>query len=135
MIEAHARVMVSVDEQNLGVWTTKSGGAVEIEDTKHRPGGLEPQIALGGLQSVENVTVSKLYDAEMASGLFSKLYASMGKPMSVTYQPINADKTNKGNAVTYEGILGRVAPPDADANSSDVAMLELELFAHGTVKA
>lgn len=133
MLESNSSVTVQVGSLNLGIFAYKSGGQVEAEDTKFRPGAMQPQVSLGGPIGVENVTVRKLYDAS-ARGVVKQLRAMCGKAeMTVTYQPLDADGNPSGAPDVYRGKLMRVTTPDADSNSNDAAQLELECSTHGAV--
>lgn len=133
MLEQNSTVTVNIAGASYGTWTTKSGGQVEAEDTKFKPGGMQPEISLGGVASVENVTISKLYDATMRSK-FHTLAALVGKAtMSVAYQPLDADGNPSGRAIVYSGRLIRVTPPDSDASSNDAAMIEVEMSSAGSI--
>lgn len=132
-LELNAAVTVAVGSSGLGTWTTKSGGQVEADDVKFRPGGMQPQVALGGPVSVENVTVSRMYDATL-QGQIHSLMSQVGlSDMTIAHQPLDAQGNPVGKAIIYRGKLNRVTPPDVDANGNDVAMVELEMSAHGSI--
>lgn len=133
MLVSSTRVTAQVGGINLGVCAFKDGGQIEAEETKYRPGSMEPQQSLGGPVSVENVTVRKLFDPQMRS-LFHTLAAMCGKTsMTITSQPLDADGNPEGRSQVYRGILTRVTPPTSDANSTDAAEMELEMSAHGSI--
>lgn len=133
MLQSNSSVTVMVGSTNLGTFSVKTGGQVEAQDTKHRPGGMLPEISLGGVVSVENVTVRKLYDTEMRS-LFHQLASQVGKASAtVSYQPLDADGNPSGRPTVYRGKLTRLMPPDADAGSNDAALLELEISTDGSI--
>lgn len=133
MLQRNALVTVVVDGESLGTWISKTGGQTSAEGQKTRLGGMSPEVALGGPATTDNVVVSRLYDTYMqskAKGLRSKVGAA---PMSVSYTPLGNDKKPSGPTETYTGILNRVTTPDADDNSSDKAMIELELLTNESV--
>lgn len=133
MITSQTRVTAVVGTINLGVCAFKSGGQTEAEETKYRPGSMQPQQSLGGPISVENVTVRKLFDPEMR-GLFHTLTALCGKAsMTVTSQPLDADGNPSGRPQVYRGILNRVTPPESNSNANDAAELEIEMSTHGSI--
>jgi hypothetical protein len=133
MLVSNTRVTAQVGGINIGVCAFKGGGQTEAEETKYRPGSMEPQQSLGGPIAVENVTVRKLFDPQLRS-LFHTLHAMCGKAsMTITSQPLDADGNPEGRAQVYRGILTRVTPPDSDANATDAAELELEMSTHGSI--
>lgn len=133
MLGSQTRITVQVDGDNLGVFTYKSGGQTSAEDTKHWPGSMQPQIALGGPASVENVTVRKLWDPELR-GKTARLRAKAGKAsMTIVVQPLDADGLPQGSPEVYRGILTRVMAPESDAATAEAAFLELECSTHGSV--
>jgi hypothetical protein len=133
MLTSNTRVTAQVGTINLGVCAFKSGGQIEADDVKYRPGSMEPQQSLGGPVSVENVTIRRMFDPEMR-GVFHALASLCGKAsMTVTSQPLDADGNPEGDPQVYRGILIRVTPPSSDANANDAAELELEMSSHGSI--
>lgn len=133
MLLSNTSVTVTVDGRKLGIFAFKSGGQTEADDTKFRPGSMQPEISLGGPVSVENVTVRKLWDAELR-GLTNWLRTRVGKGgMTVIVQPLDQDGVPQGPSETYTGVLIRCTPPEADANVNDAAQLELEMSSNGSV--
>jgi hypothetical protein len=133
MLTSQTRVTASIGTINLGVCAMKSGGQTEAQETKYRPGSMQPEQSLGGPVSVENVTVRKLFDPEMR-GLYHQLHALVGKAnMTVTVQPLDADGLPQGRPQIYAGIFNRITPPEANANANDPAEVEFECSTHGSI--
>mgnify|MGYP000981747695 CR=1 FL=1 len=119
---------------NLGTFDTFSGGEVDSEETKYRPGGMAAQVSLGGSKSVGNVTVSRLYDLSRDHPIVAALIALAGRAnMTVTKQPLNVDGSASGAPLVYTGKLKAVTPPDHNSESSDAAMIELEMSSASVV--
>lgn len=116
---------------DLGVWDKRGGGQGDSEETLYPPGGMQEKVSLGGQQTVENVTVSRLYRlVRDHQNLGSRLMAGRGKArMVVKAQPLDID----GNAhaafrpIVWRGTLKRVTLPEADSESNDAALIELEM--------
>jgi hypothetical protein len=128
-------VTVSVAGVSLGTFDKLSGGELDSEETKYRPGGMGAEVALGGPKTVSNVTVSRIYslDGDHAANLAS-LKAAIGKgAVTITKQPLDADGNAYGSPVVYNGILKNVKLPDHDSQSNDPGMLELEVSTNATV--
>jgi hypothetical protein len=109
-------------------FATRTGGNADSEEAKHRAAGGEKEKALGGLQTVENPTISRKFVPERDGPLVRALRPLRGRrQMSITDQPLDRDDNAVGQPDVYTGVFKAVNPSDADANSSDVAMFELEL--------
>lgn len=120
---------------DLGTWDTFSGGEADSEESKYSPGGMQPELTLGGKKTVGAVTVSRYLDAlrdwaPLVKGLYARAGAARG---SVGVTPLAADGTIAGDALTFTGMLKSVKMPDIDSTGSDAAKLELEFTCDGNV--
>jgi hypothetical protein len=128
------RITVTIDGRDFGVFESKTGGSGDSEETKVRLGSMGPQVSLGGPQTMENVTLKKLFDLDGIGREVPWLMARRGKATAVvTVQPLDHDGNAHGQRTTYTGYLKQVTPPDVDAQSNDPAYLELEISTHGVV--
>ena len=128
-------VTVTVNGVSLGTFDKLSGGEIDSEETKYRPGGMGSEVALGGPRTTSNVTVSRIYslDADHSVNL-PTLKASVGKAqVTVSKQPLDVDGNAYGSPVVYQGVLKNVKLPDHDSVSNDPGMLELEVSTNATV--
>lgn len=124
------RVTVRVDDLDLGVFQTFSGGGTAADDTKNRPGGMGPEESLGGPVSRDAFTVGRLYKLERDHALYKVLDAKTGAGRVVAVrQKLGRDRTPVGDPITYTGTLIKVTPPDHDSNASDRAEFTLEVSA------
>lgn len=113
---------------SLGTFDTMSGGNVEADDSKYRPGGLAAEISLGGLRTVENVTVGRIYDLASDHASIVNLANRVGAAqVIVSKQPLDRSGVKYGSPIVYTGTLVRVGFPDVDSQSSDASMWELEV--------
>lgn len=128
-------VHVIVDGVGTGTWDKMSGGAATSEEKKYKPGGMAPSVSLGGTSSVDNVTVSRMYDYDRDhNGLVRTLLAGVGKvKVKVTKQPLDADGVPFGDPLVYRGTLLSCTPPEVDSESNDPGMLEIEISTAGTI--
>lgn len=121
-------VSVVVGGRSLGVFDTKEGGEVDSEELKYRPGGMAPQLSLGGFQNVGNVTVGRLFDLSRDLPDVPFLSHRAGKAdMTVVVQHLDVDGNPFGKPYTYLGKFKQYTLPDHNSESSDAAMLELEM--------
>jgi hypothetical protein len=118
----------------LGVWDKLEGGEIDSEETKYRPGAMAVQVSLGGSQNVGNVTVSRLYDLNRDHIQVDALIQAVGKgTVTVTKQALDVNGDPYGARIVYVGMLKAVTLPDVDSESSDAALIELEVATGGTV--
>src|SRR5262245_11254926 len=127
-------VALSVDGVDLGIWDKASGGEIDSEETTYKPGAMAPPIALGGSVNVGALTVSRLYDLQRDHLQVHWLISRVGKGAAVAKrQPLDVDGNAFGKPITYTCRLKQVNPPEYDSESSDAALIELELTPQGTV--
>lgn len=129
-------ISVSLDGVNLGTFDKMSGGAIDSEEVKYKPGAMAPQISLGGSVTVDNVTVERLYRLDRDLPLIPNLKARVGKGQCVvTRQSLDVDGIPFGKPQTWNGKLKKLTWPDPDSESNAAAMLQLEISSAGTVAA
>jgi hypothetical protein len=118
----------------LGRFDRRSGGNVTASDTKYRPGASPVEVSLGGPRTVENVTISRLYDLDRDHELAKRLATVVGQGrVSVAQQPLDSNYVAWGTPTTWNGILTRVTWPDADSSGNAASLLELEVSTAGGV--
>jgi hypothetical protein len=127
-------ISVKIGDLPASIWDKLDGGEVDSEELKYRPGGMLPQVSLGGSTEVGNLTVSRLYDLDRDHPGMHTLMASVGKAtVVISRQPLDVDGNVKGDPLVYTGKLKAVTPPNVDSESSDAGMLEIEVTPSGTV--
>jgi hypothetical protein len=125
-------VRVSLDGQKLGVWDKKSGGEVDSDEYKYKPGGMEPHVSLGGSRTTGNVILARLYRLGRDHLIAQRLINRVGRGrVVVNQQPLDVEGNVFGNPVVYQGILKRVTVPEVDSESTDPAMIEIEVTPDG----
>lgn len=128
--------IADLNPPNLGVFDKMTGGAIDTEETKYKPGAMGASISLGGTKTVANVVVERLYDLQRDHHLMAALIAAAGKSdMTVTKQPLDADGNAFGAPLVYTGKLKTVTPPEHDSEANTAAMLSLELSTGSSVVA
>lgn len=111
-------------------WAMLEGGDLESEDTKTRPGGMLPQINLGGPTTRNDATVSRPYSLQLHPYLVPlEKFAGFGR-MHITYTVLTPNLTtgkitSPGQTVTLRGILKNVVRPNWDANNAATAMFSI----------
>ncbi len=126
--------MVSIDGTNLGTFDTLTGGEVDSDDLKYKPGGMAPEISLGGVATVGQVVIGRLYDLTRDHGIIHWLLSRVGKgSVVVNKQPLDVDGNAFGRPLVYTGVLKRVTPPEVDSTAVDAATIEIEVTPAGAV--
>lgn len=126
------QVTVSIAGDDLGVWTSRKGGSVDSEETKIKPGGMLPEVSLGGSRSTENVTLEKVFDLDDIGTKHAWLISKVGSgDVSITQQPLDRDGNVYGTAWSYTGTLKSATLPEYDANGNDASMIEIEVTISG----
>jgi hypothetical protein len=119
---------------DCGIWDKRGGGAVDSEEARYNPGGMAPAVSLGGRKTVENVTVSRLYRiVRDHTDLTQRLISGVGRAkMEVRQLPmeITGGESNL-RQIIWTGTLKRVTVPEHDSESSDAALMELEMTVEG----
>jgi hypothetical protein len=127
-------ITMTVAGVDLGVWDTWSGGEGDSEESKYAPGGMEPEISLGGRQTIGNITLGRYLDRDRDWPRIKWLYSQRGKARVVIgLTPLALDGSRGGEPIVYGGTLKQVSMPDLDSTSGDAAILELESTIDGTV--
>lgn len=133
-------VTVSVDGYKQGTFDKMTGGEIDSEELKYKPGAMAPQISLGGSVSVSNINVSRLYDlardhsgvANQSGAVFLRSRVGKGE-VTVTKQPLDVNGAPFGSPIVYTGKLKQVKFPDADSEANSAALVELEISSAGIV--
>lgn len=125
---------VTIDGVPLGLWDTMSGGDVDSQETKYKPGGLQPEISLGGSTTVNNVTLGRLLSREDWPFMQSLMSRRVGRAsVTVARQPLDTDGNPFGAPLVYRGVLQNVTPGDTDSTSSDAQIWEITVSTEGSI--
>lgn len=129
----HFRVTMTLAGRDLGIWDTKEGGESDSEETRYRPGGL-PEESLGGADTVTQITCSRMFRRGRDDQQIAFMRSQVGSGTAIV-KVLNSDADGNpiGTGETYTGVLKRVGPPQVDSNSSDVAMIEVEITPNAAV--
>ena len=132
--QSQDRVQVTIDGEDWGVFDKFSGGEADSEETRHRPGGMGAEKSLGGMLTISNVTISRLYERERDHERVHALMNRAGKSRIVASRSKLDDDGNPfGAPYVYTGIIKTITPPEHDSESDDTAMLEIEFVPDGSV--
>lgn len=124
----------TVDGRALGVFDSVDGGEVDSQESKYYPGGMMPQIALGGQQTISNLTLGRVNVLARDQDLIRWLQTRAGAGLAVvSRQPLDADGNPFGRPYIYRGVLKKVTLPPGDSNASSEAKWSIEVSTEGTV--
>lgn len=126
---------VTIDGVPSGIWDEVDGGEVDSGETKYRPGGMQPQVSLGGSTTVGNLTLTRLLDQPRDWDFMRRLMQSRtGKaPAVVSRQPLDRDGNPFGRPLIYRGVLKTVTPPKSNSNSEEAGTWQIVVSTEGTV--
>src|SRR6478609_6852423 len=102
----------------LGVFDTWEGGNVTAESTKHRRGGMGVQIAIAGVPTIEDVTISRDYDLARDLPMAHILSDAVGRSRIVATETY-LDESGKGHYPTpiiLKGVLVGYNEPNSDSD-------------------
>jgi hypothetical protein len=121
---------------NLGVFDTMTGGEIDSEELKYRPGGMHEAISLGGTKIINNVVVGRLFDLVRDLSKAHQLAEGVGRAtVTVTKTSLDVDGHAVGVALVYTGKLKTVTFPEVDSDTNEAAMMTLEVSCAGTLGA
>ena len=127
-------ITCSLEGRDLGVFDTKSGGEIDSEEVKYRPGGMGAEISLGGAKTIANLTIGRYVDRLRDWPIIKWLAAMAGAGRgTIGITPLDFHGVRAGDPLVYNGTLKQVTPPDIDSMGTDQAMLELEFTIDGDV--
>jgi hypothetical protein len=115
------------ESRQIGLWDGLSGGELDSEETVYN--------ASGGKTTPGNVVLKRLYDLTRDNPNEAFMLALVGRgDISVSKQPTNSAYAASGRPMSYLGTLKRYTPPEVDSDSSDPAMVEIEVTVKGNPK-
>jgi hypothetical protein len=128
-------VSVAVDGLgDLGTFDKMTGGDIDSDEQKYRPGAMAPPLSLGGGITMSNVVLERLYVLERDHDVMHQLLALTGiATITAAKQPLDEYKVPYGRPLVWTGKIKNVAAPDHDSTSSNPAMLHIEFVPTGTV--
>lgn len=129
------QITLVIGDRKFGVWDKKTGGNADSDETTYRPGSMAQAVSLGGNSTVENLTFQRLYDHSRDSAAdMSYLFNGRGKhKITATLQPLDRNGGNFGKPFVFTGTLKAVTLPDIDSESSDAALISIEMTADTTI--
>lgn len=121
-------VTANIDGRDLGVYDTMKGGDVNIKTAMHRPGGMGPEKSYRTLPTYADITISRVLERDRDWETLRWLMDQAGGVRAqVTKQPLDEQGNAWGTPMTWSGRLADVKGGDADSNSSNPEMYEVNI--------
>lgn len=129
-------VNLSINGVNYGTWDKCTGGESQANEIKYRPGGMEPEISLGGTVSVTDLVVSRLYEVSRDGPNLATFLAANGRgTATVSRQPLDLNAHAIGDPIVWTGIVKAVKVPDADGENNAAALIDITVSPNGMISA
>jgi hypothetical protein len=120
----NVKVTARVGDRDLGRFSTKTGGVVTGAVQRHRDPETRRERVLPGLNTVEDVTISRPYDPDRDDVRFLK--SSVNRAVcALGEQMLDADGNDRGPLEVYKGYL--VSVDAGEANLDDAGIRQLTL--------
>lgn len=116
--------VTGVNPPPIKSWQSMSGGDLSAEDTKTRPGGIEPQRSLGGPTTRSDCTVTRLHGTGIHPYIVQWEQA-INQSMWVSYTPLDANSNPQGATITLHGYLKSVTQSEMDADNAGKKTISL----------
>jgi hypothetical protein len=128
-----AQLNVSGVSLDLQSWDTFDGGDVDPQMEEFIPGGMGDQVAMGGFQKRQPITLTRAWDTTLI-GAYIQLDAASGvAPFTLALSTLATDKTTVAAKTTYTGVLGKVTQPARKNDDSKAGMLTVVLSCNGQI--
>lgn len=119
---------------NLGIFDKRTGGDVDSDEQKYRPGAMGDPVSLGGAVTMSNVVLERNYVLERDHVIIHALMALAGVgDITASAQPLDTNKVPFGRPIVETGKIKQVAFPDHDSTSSNPGMLHIEFVPKGGI--
>ena len=116
------------------VWDKFDGGDLTVDAAQYLPGGMAPQINLGGTPKRSDITLNRAWSYPLVSA-FKALDGVTGRAAAtVTVQTLSSSGSPTGVPVTYTGVLNGVTRPSTDSTGSNtIANLQVVIGANRAI--
>ena len=127
-------VTINIEGRDLGIFDKLEGGEVDSDENKYYPGGMAPEISLGGRQTIGELTASRYYDTQRDHPIFAWIRQQAGAGRGiVSAVPLDFHGNPAGPPIVYTGIVKTANLPDIDSESGDAAVMEIAFTPDGLV--
>jgi hypothetical protein len=121
---------VTIDKES---WGSMEGGDNVAEEATAFPGGMKPQVALGGFPKRGPLTITRPW-ADTLINVYKALDGRVGlSKVTASYQNLNANKEAVYTPYTYTGVLTSVLRPNYKAGTSEEAHLTITIATDGEI--
>lgn len=114
-------------------WDMLEGADPVGEMVEIFPGGMENQVAVGGLAKWSPGTMERAWSESLAL-IYKQLANGVGSiPITFSYILLGVNKIPTGQVFTYTGVLASCERPKYKASESTEAMLKITVSINGSV--
>ena len=114
-------------------WDSMEGADPVAESVDVYPGGMAPQVALGGLPKWSPLTITRLW-SDVLIAQFKGLTGVVGfGPVTASYVVLEPNHTPSGQNITYTGVLTSCMRPGYKASESKDAYLQITVAINGII--
>lgn len=129
------RWTLTVDGRDCGIFDKQTGGHGTSDEVKYRPGGMGPEVSLGGKSSRENLVLTRAYirdrgDPDLARFLDQR--RGKGKATAAG-QPLDDDGNPFGKPDVLNGTVMTVNRPEHDSEGTGKAELVVTISLVGEI--
>lgn len=119
----------------LGIFEDRKGGNSDSGSVTYNKGAMGPRLAMGGREEPAPVTITRLFDDEVAA-YEGEVRQRVGRAvMKITEQALDDEGQAVGPAVTWTGKLKNYHLLDYNAEGTAAKQVELELVVESVVVA
>lgn len=128
-----ASVSLTVDERKSpSLFQKRSGGKVGSEGSKTAPGGMQPKVAHGGIQDIEDITLEGEFVPSRDNEYIQWLKTRVGKGrINASELLLDVDGNTLETVDRWTGMLSSLDTGGYDATSSDPRMFVIECEVDG----
>lgn len=132
-VQDRGAVEISIDGRTIpGPWRAYEGGDVEADDVRIKPGHMLPSRSLGATPEVTEITCRREYKLDVIHVLAEWIEGRVGSgECTITRLFLDRNHVVFGRGVTRTATLTACRRPPYDAESNDVADLELAFSPDG----
>lgn len=127
------RLQLTVSGADMGDWDYFEGGDITPESQQYSPGGMAPNVAVGGRRVRSEITLRRAWSDNLISKFITLDNGAGIATATVTYTPLKNNRKPSSAPIVYTGVLGTVTRPGYDSNSSTVVYLQLTISANEAI--
>ena len=118
-----------IGDTDLGAFSKRTGGAIDSEEAKWGPGGMEPEVARGGRRTRDNIVLTRAYSTSRDQKLYHDLLPLVGRVRVTVVDHVYDIDGNSKEDREFSGVLKKIDRGDYDDTSKDRREFSIEISA------